>query len=148
MYLRRIAAIVIGAVMLLTYGCGPAPADRRSRTDPSNESEAAYLQACASCHGRDGRGGGPVAAVLTTAPADLTMLAVRHGGGFPRAYVVDVVTGARAVRAHGTREMPIWSEQFGSSVSSVASAYARRRIDLLVSHLEAMQRADGVHGVP
>jgi hypothetical protein len=82
------------------------------------------------------------------APSDLTTLAARHGGVFPRAYVVDVVTGARAVGAHGTREMPVWNERFGPSVSALASAYARRRIDLLVGHVEAVQRKEVIHGVP
>ena len=34
---------------------------------------------CAPCHGRDGKGHGPVASALTTPPADVTKLASRNG---------------------------------------------------------------------
>ena len=39
---------------------------------------------CAPCHGRSGKGDGPVASALRTHPADLTTLAERNGGAFPR----------------------------------------------------------------
>ena len=41
-----------------------------------------YLRYCASCHGPDGRGDGPLAASLKTQPADLTQIAKRNGGSF------------------------------------------------------------------
>jgi mono/diheme cytochrome c family protein len=48
---------------------------------------------CATCHGRDGRGAGPVATALNTRPADLTALARRNRGLFPRAEVISFVMG-------------------------------------------------------
>ena len=39
---------------------------------------------CATCHGRDGKGNGPVAAALKVVPPDLTRLARDNGGAFPR----------------------------------------------------------------
>jgi hypothetical protein len=143
----RIAEVVVVAMMPLPSGCGRAPADGRQLVVP-DEAAGSYLRACAWCHGRDGRGSGPVAGALATTPSDLTTLAARHGGVFPRAYVLDVVTGARTVGAHGTQEMPVWHERFGSSVHAVASAHARRQLDLLVSHVEAMQSGRPLHVVP
>ena len=111
-----------------------------TRVPPAQEGRAAYERACASCHGLDARGGGPVAPALRIAPSDLTLLAAREGGTFPRDAVVAVVTGARDVTAHGPREMPVWSVRFGPGVGGVPAAYAQRRLDLLVDYVAAFQR--------
>jgi mono/diheme cytochrome c family protein len=37
---------------------------------------------CASCHGREGKGDGPVASALNRRPPDLTTIARRNGGRF------------------------------------------------------------------
>jgi hypothetical protein len=73
-------------------------------------------------------------------PPDLTTLAARHGGTFPRDYVIDVATGRQQFAAHGTREMPVWSDRFGPGPGDVASLYARRRLELLADHLGDLQR--------
>jgi mono/diheme cytochrome c family protein len=100
-----------------------------------------YVRACASCHGEGGRGDGPVAAALRNPPPDLTTLAVRRGNGFPRDYVIAVITGERELPAHGTREMPVWSQRFGAGgAPAVASLYARRRLEDLADHVAALQR--------
>lgn len=70
-----------------------------------------YLRHCASCHGDDGRGSGPVAASLTTPAADLTRLAER-AGRFDEAAVMSAIDGRRKVAAHGPREMPVWCVVF------------------------------------
>lgn len=69
---------------------------------------------CATCHGRDGKGNGPVAAALKTAPPDLTLLARRNGGTFPQRRVEAFVTnnGETPASAHGTTEMPVWGPVF------------------------------------
>jgi mono/diheme cytochrome c family protein len=104
----------------------------------------AYRTRCASCHGIEARGDGPVGAALRVAPPDLTWLAERHGGTFPRAYVIDVVIGNAAVAAHGTREMPVWSDRLGPTDGSAAAARdardARRLVESLATYLESLQR--------
>src|SRR4249920_2603089 len=49
---------------------------------------------CASCHGRSGEGNGTVARSLRTAHADLTLLARRNGGTFPRERVTASIDGS------------------------------------------------------
>jgi hypothetical protein len=71
---------------------------------------------------------------------DLTTLAARHAGEFPRKYVIDVIVGRQELPTHGTREMPVWNERFGSGPGHVASFYARRREELLADHLHTLQR--------
>ncbi len=68
---------------------------------------------CASCHGFDGKGGGPVAPSLTKKPADLTLLSKVNGGVFPKEAVRKIISGDDAVTAaHGSREMPVWGPIF------------------------------------
>jgi mono/diheme cytochrome c family protein len=92
---------------------------------------------CATCHGADARGNGPVASALKRTPPDLTILANRNRDVFPRDRVNAVLTGAgRTVSAHGTTEMPIWGPLFRAFESD---ARVRVRIDNLVNYLETVQ---------
>ncbi|MBI4887975.1 MAG: c-type cytochrome [Acidobacteria bacterium] len=94
---------------------------------------------CAGCHGSDGRGGGPVAAELRTRPADLTLVARRNNGAFPRDRVRDFITGTgRPLPAHGTIEMPVWGPMFRAFESD---ARVRERIANLVGYIETLQRS-------
>jgi mono/diheme cytochrome c family protein len=79
-----------------------------------------YLSSCSSCHGVDGKGGGPVAAELKTRPADLTTIAKRNGGVFPLNAVYQTIDGRKPIGSHGTREMPIWGPRFAPSPFSPA----------------------------
>lgn len=101
-----------------------------------------FRAACAPCHGSDARGAGPVAGSLRRPPADLTLLAARRGGAFPFDETVAVIAGERAIDAHGTRAMPIWSFRLGGgdAASAVASIDAQRRVDMLVRYLATLQR--------
>lgn len=92
---------------------------------------------CASCHGADGRGNGPVAESLRNIPTDLTALANRNAGSFPRERVSDVLMGnSRTVVSHGTRAMPIWGPMFRMFESD---ARTQVRIDNLVAYIEKLQ---------
>jgi mono/diheme cytochrome c family protein len=96
---------------------------------------------CASCHGADGAGGGPVASALKTRPADLTTLARRNGGTFPRQRVAAFVDGTeRLSPAHG-RDMPAW----GMTLRGLESSDARVRVRLanLVAYVESLQLPAG-----
>jgi mono/diheme cytochrome c family protein len=93
---------------------------------------------CATCHGSSGKGDGPTAAALKAAPPDLTLLARRAGGTFPRSQVEALVTGAgRVVPAHGSGEMPVWGPIFRSLDPS--EARVKVRIANLVEYLESTQ---------
>lgn len=89
---------------------------------------------CASCHGRDGKGGGPTAAALKVPPADLTVLSRRYNGVFPRADVELIVRGP-ATASHGSDEMPVWGPIFRALEPSDARVDARIRnlIDYVAS---------------
>lgn len=91
---------------------------------------------CAPCHGARGVGDGPVAAALTSPPPDLTALARRNNGSFPRQRILDFVGGtARPLPAHGT-EMPFWEPIFRAFEPD---AVVRQRIQNIVNYVESIQ---------
>jgi mono/diheme cytochrome c family protein len=96
-----------------------------------------YRHYCASCHGRDGTGGGPAASSLKSEPPDLTGLARRRNGVFPRRDVEAIIRGG-SIAAHGSEEMPVWGPIFKALDPSDARVDAR--IESLALHLESIQR--------
>jgi cytochrome c553 len=97
-----------------------------------------YVFYCAPCHGRSGRGDGPVAASLRVRPADLSTLAERNGGTFPRERVAAYITGiGRPITAHGTSEMPVWGPAFRALDASDTRAAVR--VSAIVDHLQSLQ---------
>jgi mono/diheme cytochrome c family protein len=96
-----------------------------------------YAVYCASCHGLSGRGNGPAAEELRRRPADLTQFAKRNGGVFNGARLHSIVDG-RAVKAHGTIEMPVWGDAFKWR-EGLPEEGIRIRIETLVRYLESIQ---------
>jgi len=95
---------------------------------------------CASCHGRDGTGSGPVASALRIRPADLTTLTRRHSGTFPREQVRAYIDGKnRAPAAHGSSAMPVWGPMLRALDPSDLRVSVR--LDNLVAFIESIQKA-------
>jgi mono/diheme cytochrome c family protein len=93
---------------------------------------------CAACHGRDAKGDGPAVPALRTQPADLTTIAVRNQGVFPRKRVEAYVTGEGEMpAAHGSRDMPVWGPIFRSLDPS--DARNRVRIGNIVDYIASIQ---------
>jgi len=101
-----------------------------------------YQQLCASCHGVDGHGDGPVASLIKIGVPDLTRIAQRDGGEFPTEDVRRTIDGRWDRRAHGARDMPVWGWQFYDS-SATNDAEERAQVDSmigrLVDHLRSIQ---------
>lgn len=109
---------------------------------PEGRGVAEYLKYCASCHGPEGDGQGPVAPVLVPPPSDLTRLAERYGRPLPRQELARFIDGRREVTAHGPRTMPVWGEQlFRDLPSPTPEARRRGTILVLLDHLETLQVA-------
>ncbi len=98
-------ANVIKIVMIAYFAVGLNGAAWAQKADVE---KSLYLSSCASCHGIDGKGDGPVSKQLKVAPTDLTVLAKKNGGVFPVSAVYEVIDGRKVIAAHGTREMPVW----------------------------------------
>ena len=94
---------------------------------------------CATCHGLDGKGGGPLADSLRFHPPDLTLIAKRHGGEFPTDKVIRIVDGRNPVKGHGGPDMPVWGDAFRSAETGYDEAAVRARIRSVVDHLKTIQ---------
>ncbi|HVH26118.1 MAG TPA: c-type cytochrome [Vicinamibacterales bacterium] len=105
---------------------------------PSMSGRDIFRYYCTSCHGRDGRGDGPVAAQLKTRPANLTTLTTANGGQFPLERVRAFVTHGRTdAPSHGSPDMPIWGPIF--QVLDPSDAIARMRINNVVDYIQSIQ---------
>jgi mono/diheme cytochrome c family protein len=91
--------------LALLAGCG-------REASVAQDGRDTFLRYCASCHGSEGRGDGPLAGSLTQPPADLTQIAKRAGGRWDESAVMATIDGRRQVAAHGTRDMPVWGAIF------------------------------------
>jgi mono/diheme cytochrome c family protein len=76
-----------------------------------------FQSSCASCHGTDAKGKGPVSDQLKIPPPDLTLLAKNNNGVFPTNAVYETIYGSNTIPAHGSREMPIWGYRFNPIIN-------------------------------
>jgi len=98
--------------------------------------KAMFKDYCAACHGAGGRGDGPAAGVLKTAPPDLTMLAKNNAGKFPADHFVAVLHFGTEGHAHGTIDMPVWGPLFSKENKDLT----QMRISNLESYVESIQQ--------
>jgi len=98
-----------------------------------------YSTYCAACHGKDGRGGGPVAAALKVRPSDLTILARQNGGKFPSLQVARAISGEAGISAHGSKEMPVWGPVF-MSMSHQHESIVNLRVANLTDYIKSLQQ--------
>lgn len=85
-------------------------------TNEVETGRASYADMCAGCHGASGRGNGPAAAGLAVHPADLTRIAARNGGTFPRLDVMARLDGYAKGEAHDGSVPPLWPLLDGRTV--------------------------------
>lgn len=100
-----------------------------------------YKTYCATCHGKEAKGDGPLASSLRFAPSDLTLIAKRNGGAFPSEQVYRIVDGRKPVKGHGGPDMPIWGDAFKGSVDGFTEEKVKGKIDALVDFLKSIQEA-------
>jgi mono/diheme cytochrome c family protein len=92
-----------------------------------------HLRFCASCHGGGGRGDGPVASSFAVEVPDLTLLARRYGGEFPRDRVARIIDGRYIIGSHGSRTMPVWGEDL--SRIEMGDPEAERATEIIITRL-------------
>jgi len=124
---------------------GTSPSTEPARALGPAFGQREFESNCTSCHGMSGRGGGPLVGFLTKSPPDLTQLAKANGGVFPIARAYEVIEGG-AVAAHGTREMPVWGQDYRVQAATYfmdmpydPEFYVRSRILALVEYLSRLQ---------
>jgi len=97
-----------------------------------------YVQYCAACHGTDGKGSGPAAAAMKSAPTDLTQLTNKNNGKYPADSVSAVLKFGNGAGAHGSAEMPVWGPLL-RSLDQYHDSAVQQRISNLVGYIETLQ---------
>lgn len=109
------------------------------QVDPTTEAEGAqfYSENCVVCHGAPG-----AAPLLEDAP-DLTRLAARNGGRFPRNHVMSTIDGYRRGE-HFSAVMPVFGEDGLGEIEIVDDGEGNgtpvpRKLLALADYLEGIQ---------
>jgi mono/diheme cytochrome c family protein len=138
--------LAVGVSWLVFTGA----AKRVQSTAPGNQTDTTnlidsvkgpdlYRAYCATCHGLEGKGNGPVGAGLKIRPADLTVMARNSNGKFPEARVRRVISGDEpSLQSHGSREMPVWGPIFHQI--EVDQDFGNVRMQNLIKYLETIQQ--------
>lgn len=139
MKLSKIAMVLLGTATLvgspISMAAGKLDIGQRE-----------FEASCASCHGKNGTGGGSFAEVLQVSIPDLTTLSRKNGGVFPIARVYNVIDGREAFKAHGTREMPVWGKHLSYRAAPEyddygyeSDVFVRARILAVIDYLYRLQ---------
>ena len=77
---------------------------------------------------------------------NLTTLSKRNKGVFPLQRVYEVIDGTEVLKAHGTREMPIWGTVYRAEVEEAyfdvpfnPEGYVRAHILALIDYISRLQ---------
>jgi mono/diheme cytochrome c family protein len=132
--------------LLLSVLVAGAPAPDRASAAQGKETAVyavsgayGYRTYCASCHGTDGKGEGPLAQNLRFHPPDLTELARRNGGEYPADKVNRIVDGRSPLKGHGGPEMPIWGDAFKNADTGYDDQTVRDKIRSIVDYVRTLQ---------
>ncbi len=102
-----------------------------------------FVETCAVCHGAGLQGDGPMAELLVTAPPDLTRIAERYDGTFPRAGIAWKIDGRDPIVSHGG-DMPLFGFVFSEMSEILRSPGGQTVLTSpevidLVAYLESVQ---------
>ena len=108
---------------------------------------ALFQTHCATCHGSDATGQGPLAAALVLQPSDLTTLSARNEGSFPLERVLSRIDGTDPLVSHGS-PMPVFGPYFEGVANTPMKLpngqpmLVAEPIADLVGYLQSLQGAD------
>jgi|SoiMethySBSTD1v2_1073268.scaffolds.fasta_scaffold588712_2 mono/diheme cytochrome c family protein len=119
-----------------------ATSTRAAPLEPAERGRREYIRYCASCHGVNGDGMGPVAPALLSRPSDLRRLSGRYGTPLDAGRLGAVIDGRNTIVAHGDREMPVWGERFEALPPDEDSRERTiaERLAALLAYLQSIQR--------
>ena len=135
--MTMVASGVAATALLAAAGMGQQTTESFSA---GTNGAAVYKTYCATCHGVDAKGNGPLAQNLRHAPPDLTLLAKRNGGTFDAVAVHRMIDGRNPMKNHGGPDMPVWGDAFKRSSEGYSEEAVKARIDALVEHLRSVQK--------
>jgi mono/diheme cytochrome c family protein len=103
--------------------------------------EQLFQRLCASCHGKEARGDGPVASALSVQAPNLRELQLRNRGEFPLEKIQKIIDGRIKLAPHGTRVMPVWGDELLRSEAGnpEAERSAAELIHKIAEYLQGIQ---------
>lgn len=136
--------VSVGAGLLgaaLCFASAPV-AVAKDEPDPTviGEGKSDYEWHCTSCHGADGKGGGPMAKMLVKPPADLTSIAKANGGTFPFWRIYRIIAGRSPVPGHESFQMPDFWERFRGQEKEWGFLPPHVRVLELTHYVESIQQ--------
>lgn len=134
-----LGTLITAAAIGVCYASQPSSKMDVVRNEPASNGKQMYVSYCASCHGVDGRGRGPVASSLKIPPADLTQLTRNNNGKYPSTHVVSVLQSGASTPGHGTTDMPVWGSIFAQMDGGQRSLTKTLRISNLSDYLQSIQ---------
>jgi mono/diheme cytochrome c family protein len=138
--LQRFIWLTLSAAMAVGMGnaqSSPGAPTTLPQTAAANGKQM-YVSYCASCHGLNGKGDGPVAASLKMPPIDLTLLSKNNNGNFPAKHVYAVLENGSDIPSHGTPDMPVWGPLLGR-LDRANPDVKQLRINNLIEYLKSIQ---------
>lgn len=120
-------------LIILTICCSTWASSAGSADYVAMSGQDLFRRFCASCHGPQGRGDGPVAASFRVEVPDLTQTAGRVHGTDVRERIVRIIDGRYILGAHGTRVMPVWGEDLGRL--ELGNPDAERSTEVIIARL-------------
>ena len=133
-------AIIAATLILLVSGLGSGFSDNSVKDGKdagyARKGQKLFIRYCASCHGSDAKGQGPVSIALKGGPRDLTLFQAPDKN-FPFYEVQTRIEGEHDVTAHGTRKMPVWGTVLRRSVGDLQK---QAEIYALVKYIESIQQ--------
>ncbi|MET0985015.1 MAG: c-type cytochrome [Steroidobacteraceae bacterium] len=129
----KLMVVPLAATLVGISACANQSSGQPIAQDPGAR---LYRSLCASCHGVQARGDGPLAPLIKIGVPDLTTLAQRNGGAFPSYSVRRAIDGRFDHPAHGARDMPVWGWRlYDPAVGVRDDREARARTGALIEHL-------------
>jgi mono/diheme cytochrome c family protein len=133
---RKLFYLLLAVTSTLCFAASGSAGDK----DAVRDGQKYFVHYCASCHGTDGSGDGPVAKSLTKPPANLRLLADKYGSPLPAERISRLIDGRDAIRAHGTADMPVWGERlYAKGEGERGELGISEVIGKLVAYLDTIQ---------
>ncbi len=133
------AAVLLGVAVTSAWFLPAVRAQTKPEPQAVAKGAIVYARYCVSCHGKTGRGDGPVAGDLRVTVPDLTTLAARSSGRYPSERVQRVIESGEPLRGHGTPDMPAWGDAF-KRTEGIEARTPKEAIRNLTQYLWSLQR--------
>jgi mono/diheme cytochrome c family protein len=134
--LRRAA---LCAALLLLPAAALAQSSEAVTTSQKTTGREVFRTYCATCHGAEGHGDGPLASSMVRKPSNLVEIAQRNGGQFPTDMVFRTIDGRHPLKGHGGPDMPVWGDVFSKSREAGDEERVKGVIQSLVDYLDSIQ---------